>query len=120
MLDEAGRLNGGLTTPAFEVGHAENRRGVSLFRRKQLKDFIDETDQAAAILNFLEESHKKLEACGAQDSRTLPPRNVTRRELASTNSFTNPAVVVNRTLRIPIHFDGYVGITGQPAVFSTI
>jgi hypothetical protein len=31
---------------------------------------------------------------------------VTRRELASTNSFTNPAVVVNRTLRIPIRFDG--------------
>ena len=51
---------------------------------------------AAAILTFLEQSHKKLEACGAQDSQTLPPGNVTRRELASTNSFTNPAVVVNR------------------------
>ena len=62
MLDEAGRLNGGLTTPAFEVAHAESRPGVSLFRRKQLKDFVDETDQSAAILNFLEETHKKLEA----------------------------------------------------------
>jgi hypothetical protein len=33
--------------------------------------------------------------------------------MASTDSFTNPAVVVNRTLRIPIHFDGFVAITGQ-------
>ena len=41
---------------------SENRKGVFLFRRRQLKDFLDETDQAAAILNFLEESHKKLEA----------------------------------------------------------
>ncbi len=30
---------------------------------------------------------------------------MTRRELASANSFTNPAVVVNRTLFIPIHID---------------
>ena len=41
---------------------SENRKGVFLFRRKPLKDFLDETDQPAAILNLLEESHKKLEA----------------------------------------------------------
>ena len=38
---------------------------------------------------------------------------MTRRELASTNSFTNPAVVVNRTLRIPIHFDGSSRLTSE-------
>jgi len=61
LLDEAERLNRGLTAPAFEVRDSENRRGVSLFRRQQLKTFIDEGgDQAAAILDFLEQSHEKL------------------------------------------------------------
>ena len=46
---------------AFQLGDSENRKGVFLFRRRQLKDFLDETDQPAAILNFLEECHKKLE-----------------------------------------------------------
>ncbi len=61
MLDEAKRLNSGLTAPAFEVGYSENRRGVSLFRRRQLKHFMEGGgDQAAAILDFLEQSHEKL------------------------------------------------------------
>ena len=59
MLDEAERLNSALTAPAFKIGYSENR-GVSLFLRRQLKDFLDETDQPAAILDFLEKSHEKL------------------------------------------------------------
>jgi hypothetical protein len=43
------------------VDDSENRKRVLLLRRKPLRDFIEETDQAAAILNFLEESHRKLE-----------------------------------------------------------
>jgi hypothetical protein len=61
MVEEAKRLSSGLSAPAFQVGDSENRKGVFLFRRRQLKDFLDETDQPAAILNFLEESHKGLE-----------------------------------------------------------
>ncbi len=61
MLEEAKHLNSGLSAPAFEVGYSENRQGVSLFRRRQLKHFIEDGgDQAAAILAFLEQSHEKL------------------------------------------------------------
>jgi hypothetical protein len=61
MVEEAKRLSTTLSAPAFQVGDSENRKGVFLFRRRQLKDFLDHTDQPAGILNFLEESHKKLE-----------------------------------------------------------
>jgi hypothetical protein len=54
-------LNCDLSEPLFDLGEPQKYRGLFLFRRKPLKDFIKETDQAAAILNFLEESHKKLE-----------------------------------------------------------
>ena len=61
MAEEAKQLSAGLSAPAFEVDDSENGVGVFLFRRRQLKDFIEESDQAAAILGFLEQSHKKLE-----------------------------------------------------------
>jgi hypothetical protein len=61
MFEEAKRLSTGISASAFEVDYSCDRGGVFLFRRKQLRDFLDETDQAAAILNFLEQSHKQLE-----------------------------------------------------------
>ncbi len=62
MAEEAKRLSTGLNAPTFQVDVSENGEGAFLFRRKLLKDFIKETDQAAAIINFLEQSHNELEA----------------------------------------------------------
>jgi hypothetical protein len=63
MVGEAERLNTGLSAPIFEVKDSKNSESVLLFRRRQLKHFMEEGgNRTAAILNFLEESHKKLEA----------------------------------------------------------
>jgi hypothetical protein len=62
MVQEASRLKGDDGRPLFEVGDSENRQGIFLFRRRQLKDFIGEEDQAAAILGFLERSHRYVES----------------------------------------------------------
>jgi hypothetical protein len=40
IVEEARRLNTGLSAPFFEVDNAENPKRVLLFRRKPLKDFI--------------------------------------------------------------------------------
>jgi hypothetical protein len=53
-------LNCDLSEALFDLGEPQKYRGLFLFRRKQLKDFIKERHQAAAILEFLEQSHEKL------------------------------------------------------------
>ena len=55
-------LNCNLSEELFDLGEPQKYRGLFIFRRRQLKDFIEETDQAGAILDFFEQSHKKLEA----------------------------------------------------------
>jgi hypothetical protein len=61
MLEEAKRLSTSISAPAFRVDYSDKQGAVFLFRRRQLKDFMKESDQAAAILEFLEQSHKQLE-----------------------------------------------------------
>ncbi len=60
LVSEAKRLNADVSSgrPAFEVGDSPDRKAVFLFRRCSLKDFVQCEDQASAVLEFFDESHR--------------------------------------------------------------